>query len=177
MKKISFLSLILLAVLAGCDKLDKLTQFTLNYEESIVIPASFGIDIPFDIRTPEIESNTASTFSINNTRKDLVEEIILESLTLTLTDPSGGDFSFLNEIRIYISADGLDETEIAWKDNIANDTGAELALETTGVDLKDYILKDNFSLRVNTVTDEVLSTDHHIDLNSKFFVDAKILGQ
>jgi hypothetical protein len=177
MKKVSFLSLILIALLAGCDKLDKLTQFTLNYEENIVIPATFGINLPFDVFTPEIESNTASTFSVNNTRKDLVEEISLKSLTLTLTAPSESDFSFLNELHIYISADGLDETEIAWKESIPNDTGTVLSLETSGVDLKDYILKDNFKLRVNTVTDEALSTDHHIDLDAEFFVDAKILGQ
>ncbi|MGE4289480.1 MAG: hypothetical protein AB7E36_12385 [Salinivirgaceae bacterium] len=177
MKKVSFLSLILIALLAGCDKLDKLTQFTLNYEENIVIPSSFGIELPFDIYTPEIESNTASTFSVNNTRKDLIEEISLKTLTLTLTDPSDSDFSFLNEIHIFISADGLDETEIAWKETIPNDVGTVLSLETTGVNLKDYILKDNFSLRVNTKTDKLLSADHHIDLDAEFFVDAKILGQ
>ncbi|PKP08011.1 MAG: hypothetical protein CVU09_17590 [Bacteroidetes bacterium HGW-Bacteroidetes-4] len=177
MKKLSLLYLILLAVFASCNKLDKLTQFTLNYEESIVIPSSFGIELPFDIYTPEIESNTASTFSVNNTRKDLVEEISLKTLTLTLTDPSESNFSFLNEIHIYISAEGLDETEIAWKTNITDDTGVVLSLETTGVNLKDYILKDNFSLRVNTKTNKLLSADHYIDLDAAFFVDAKILGQ
>ncbi len=107
----------------------------------------------------------------------MVEEISLKTLTLTLTDPSESNFSFLNEIHIYISAEGLDETEIAWKTNITDDTGVVLSLETTGVNLKDYILKDNFSLRVNTKTNKLLSADHYIDLDAAFFVDAKILGQ
>jgi len=50
-------------------------------------------------------------------------------------------------------------------------------LETTGTDLKEYIKADEFKLRVNTITDEVIATDHQIDINSVFFVDVKILGQ
>ena len=77
---------------------------------------------------------------------------------------------------MYISADGLDEVKIAGKVNVPADV-AVLDLDITGVDLKEYIKADKFSLRLNTVTDELLTSDHHIDIHSEFFVDAKILGQ
>jgi len=55
--------------------------------------------------------------------------------------------------------------------------GQYLELETSGEDIKEFIKKDEFKLRVNTVTDEALASDHHIDIYSIFHVDAEILGQ
>lgn len=160
----------------GCKRIDKLTQFDMEFNETVVIPSSTGINLPFNILTPDVETNSESTFEVNDTRKDLIEEIILTSLDLTITSPSNADFSFLKSINVYISAEGLNEVKIAWKDNIPSDVKA-LNLDVTGVDLKEYIKADKFSLRLNTETDELLASDHHIDVHSVFFVDAKIFGQ
>ena len=86
-----------------------------------------------------------------------------------------GDFDFLNEIHIYIQAEGLSELKIASKTDIPADVD-NIDLDVNSNDLKEYIKKDNYSLRLNTVTDEAMSQDHQIDVNSTFFVDAKILG-
>jgi hypothetical protein len=175
-KQIIVYSFILFALL-GCKKIDKLTQFNMEFNESIVIPSSTGINLPFNILTPDVATNAESTFAVNDTRKDLIEEIKLTKLTLTLTAPPNGDFGFLKSISVFISADGLSETKIAWKDVVPSDIGAVLNLEVSDTDLKDFIMKDNFKLKLNTVTDELLTSDHHIDIKSVFFVDAKILGQ
>lgn len=175
MKK-QILGLCIILSILGCKKIDKLTQFEMEFNETVVIPSSTGINLPFNILTPDVETNSESTFEVNDTRKDLVEEIKLTTLTLTLTSPSNADFSFLKSVNIYISAEGITEAKIAWKDNVPSDISV-LNLEVTGVDLKEYIKKDKFSLRLNTETDEVLTSDHHIDIHSIFFVDAKILGQ
>jgi len=166
----------LIASIYSCKTLDKLTQFNMDYDQSIVIPSSTGVDLPFNIQTPDVESNSESTFAVNDTRKDLIEKIQLTDLTLTLTSPAGADFGFLKSISVFISAEGLSETKIAWKEDIPDNPGTVLTLETTGVDLKEYIKKDKFSLRLNTVTDELITSDHHIDMHSVFFVDAQILG-
>ncbi|MCG2460673.1 hypothetical protein K8352_07935 [Flavobacteriaceae bacterium F89] len=162
--------------LVGCDKVDSLTQFDMNYDESIVIPASTGINLPFDLFTPDMETDSESEFAVNNTRKNLIEEIVLKSLGLRITAPEDGDFSFLKSIEIYISAEDLEEVKIAWNDNIPENAGNELELETSDIDLKEYIKKDSFKLRLHTVTDKVLTSDYHIDVRSVFHVDAKILG-
>ncbi|WP_258103433.1 hypothetical protein [Marinoscillum sp. MHG1-6] len=173
----TLLLVIVLVIFTGCDKIAKLTQFEMEYDETVIIPSSTGINLPFNLFTPDVQSNSESTFAVNDTRKDLIEEIQLTQLDLTLTSPSNGDFGFLKSIEIFISADGLSEVKIAWKENIPSTIDKYMELETTPSDLQEFIKKDNFSLRVNTVTDELITSDHHIDVHSIFFVDAKILGQ
>lgn len=176
MKKILPFTL-LLALFISCDKIDELTQFHVDYTTAVTVPATSVISLPFDMFTPDIESNSESTFSVNDTRTDLVEKVTLEELKLTLVSPETADFSFLESIEIYISADGLEETKIAWKNNIAEEaTTTILELETSDEDVKAYIKKEDFQLRVNTVTDELIDEDHEIDVYADFFVDAKILG-
>jgi hypothetical protein len=174
--RILVFSCIILTII-GCKEIDKLTQFDMEFNETVVVPSSTGINLPFNILTPDVETNSESTFAVNDTRKDLVEEIKLTTLNLTLTSPSNADFSFLESISVFILAEGLSEAKIAWKDNIPDGIGTVLNLEITDADLKEYIKKDKFSLRLNTVTDEFLTSDHQIDVHSVFFVNAKILGQ
>lgn len=171
-----YISVIILAVLlSNCSKLDELTKFNMDYDTQVTIPSSAGINLPFDVLTPDTETNSESTFESNDTRKDLIEEIKLTQLQLVITSPSDADFSFLESIEVFISADGLDELKIASKVEVP-ETVSTLDLEVSDTDLKDYIKKDNYSLRLNTVTDEAMSQDHQIDVKSTFFVDAKILG-
>ena len=68
----------------------------------------------------------------------------------------------------------MDEAKIGWKNNIQSDN-TELNLEVTELDLKEYIKEEQFSLRLNTETDELLASDHDIDVYSVLFVDAKVL--
>lgn len=167
----------LLIFFSTCSVIDKLTQFNMDYDQSAVILSSTIINLPININTPDIESNSESTFSVNDTRKEMIEEIVFRQLKLSLTDLADEDFSFLESLSIYISAEGLSETEIAWLDPVPADANNILDLETSDADLKEYIKKDRFSLQLNTVTDEAMTVDHHIDIHAKFFVDAKVLGQ
>ncbi len=176
MKLVRLLFIGLTVFILGCKKIDKLTQFNMEYNETVVVPSSTGISLPFNILSPDIETNSESTFAVNDTRKDLIETILLTQLDLTLTSPSNEDFSFLESVEIFISADGLNESRIAWKDEIQSNTENTLNLVVGNEDLKEYIKKDNFVLRLKTVTDEVITSDHHIEVHSVFFVDAKVLG-
>lgn len=176
MNKILLAVLILFSVYS-CEKADKFTQFNIEYNESVTIESSTGINLPFDIYSPDVETNSESKFAINDTRKELVEEIKLTKLDLTIRNPTDGDFSFLKSVEIYISAEGLDEVKIAWKENIDDNVGDYLELEVSEADIQEYIKKDEFSLRLNSVTDKVIAQDHEIDIHSVFYVDAKVFGQ
>lgn len=177
MKNTFILALVILTTISGCKKVDKLTQFDMEFNETVVIPSTAGVNLPFNLFTPDIQSNSESTFAVNDTRKDLVETIRLTRLDLTVTSPSNGDFSFLKSVEIFISAEGLAEEKIAWKNNIPSDANKHIELETSGTDLKEFIKKERFTLRLNTVTDELLASDHDINVHSIFSVDAKVLGQ
>ncbi len=173
-KKLIILST-LVFLLFGCKKLHELTQFDMDYDTSITIPSTVGINTPFNVPTPDISSNSESTFESNNTNKDMVEKIVLKSMRWTIASPKGEDFSFLKSVEIKISAEGLDDLKIAWQDNIPqNDT--TFTFETSDKDIKEYLFKDKYKLKVSTVTDEIITKDVKIDIHSVFFVDAKILG-
>ncbi len=161
----------------GCKKVDELTQFNMEYDALVVIPSSSGINLPFNVFSPSVTSNAEATFAVNDTRKDLIEEIRLTELNLRVDSPSNGNFDFLESIDIFINADGLDETKIAWRQDIPENGSTTIDLSTTTVDIKEYIKKDEFTLRVSTVTDQTITQDHQINVHSVFFVDAKILGQ
>lgn len=161
--------------MTSCD-LDQYTQFDMDFTSSVTVPASSGINLPFNLFTPEVTTNSEATFGSNNTNKDLLEEVKLTQMTMTITSPNDQRFDFLNEIRIFIDADGLSEIEIAFKENIPETIGTELELDVNGNDIQEYLKKDKFKLRVETVTDEFISEDVQIEVYSKFRVDAQVLG-
>ncbi len=160
----------------ACEGLDKLTQFHLNYNETITIPAVIGLNLPFNILTPAIKTDTEEVLELNDTHKNLIEEVNLVELNLDIIDPSDSDFGFLKSIEIYIESDNEAEVLIAWKDDIDNTIGSTLVLEVSDEDLTRFIIEDSFSLKVTTVTDEIPLTDHEIEIQSRFFVNASILG-
>jgi hypothetical protein len=162
--------------LSGCKKLDKLTQFNMDYESDIVYSAGLGINIPISISTPEMATNSEEEFAINDTRKDLIESIKLTQLRLNITSPAAKTFSFLKEVRVFISAVGLPEIEIANKLGIDDAVGNELVLTVFDLELQEYIKADKFTLKVNGTTDQLLTSDVNVHVYSNFFVDAKILG-
>lgn len=69
----------------------------------------------------------------------------------------------------------MGETEIAFADNIAENIGNELELTVTENNLRDYIVKDKFTIRVETVTDKTVNQDVKIDVDSKFHIVADVL--
>ena len=160
----------------SCEKLHELTQFEMDYDTSVTINSTVGINLPFNIYTPEIPTNSTSVFEVNNTRKDLIEEIKLQKLSLVIASPEDQNFNFLNSIEVYISTESLDEVKIAWLEDIPNDERKELNLNINEIDLKDYIKSDSIQLRTKTVTDRLITTDTDIDIHSTFWVDARILG-
>ena len=168
--------LFLLTVITSCKKADELTQFNMEYNSYVVISSSTGINLPINLFTPDIQTNSESTFEVNDTRKDLVEQIILEEMVLSLEQPPNADFSFLESIRIYLSAQGLPEILIAWEEQVAPNASGNLDLNTNDENLKEYLTKEEFKLKLEIVTDELITSDHEVKVRSFFFVDAKILG-
>lgn len=174
----SLVSFVLCTIIffSSCETLKDLTRFELDFNTSTTIPASTGINLPFNVFTPDIENNSESDFAANKTSKDLVEQVKLKTLKLTVQSPSNGDFGFLKSINVYLAADDLPEIKIAWKENVPTTAGKELELDVSDADMQDYIKKDSFKLKLNTVTRQMLGSDYKIDINTVFFVDVKVLG-
>lgn len=58
MKKVILIFTAFLIIFVGCRKIEELTQFYMEYDETIVIPSSTGINLPTNLFTPDI-INTA----------------------------------------------------------------------------------------------------------------------
>jgi len=176
MKKLLFIIVAVLVIVQSCKEVNKLTQFSISNNSTATIPATLGIDLPIDIWTPDIPTNSETEFKSNNTAKNLVQHITLTSLSVEITSPESSTFDFLKNIEIYISADGLAEKKIAWLDNIPQTGLKTIDLTVSSDDLQEYIKKDKYKLRTKTVTRELISHDTDIAIHAKFWVDAKILG-
>lgn len=177
MKKIITLALIAMGILTlnSCKELDEFTQFNLDYTTEVTIPANSVINLPLNLATPDVQTNYQNQFSNNNTNTDLVEEIKLAALDIVAKAPQGSNLDFLKSIKVFISADGLDELEIASKSDIP-DGLTVLNLDKTDANLKDFVTKETIKLRVETVTDEAITQDRDLEIFTRFRVNAKILG-
>jgi len=176
MKKTLLSFFIVLAMLTSCDVIDELTKFDLDYQTNYSIAPTILIDTPFSLDTPDITTDSESSFENNNTHKDLIESIKLKTIKMTIESPENGNFNFLKEIYVYINADGIEEIEIANTVIHDNTNSNVIELDVLGQELKAYLKEDNFNLRIKTITDETISETHTILVDTKFRVDAKILG-
>lgn len=168
------LLLAVFSLLASCEKLNELATFNISNTSSITIQANSGINIPFDIPSPEIRSSSEQAFKNNNTRAELVDEATLQSMDLKITAPAGQTFDFLNETEIYIKAEGLDEVLLASQYNIPETVGNSLSLESSGVNLREYIKKETYSIQTRIVTDKVINRDIDMDIQMKFRIKAEV---
>jgi len=175
MKNIFIILLGVLVTFNSCKAIDELTQFTMDFDQEATIDATIPIPIgSLNIPTPDITTNSESVFESENTHKDLVEKAVLKKLTLEVLSPSGGTFGFLESVKIYISAESLEEKLIASNSNVPD--AVKIEIDSEGQNLEAYVKKDEIKLRVETVTDEILTQDYDIKIHSEFFIDAKILG-
>lgn len=175
MKLIQLLVLGFVISLISCKKDKGLFGFDIEYEVNFTIPSSAGVSIPISVATPPVSTSSSSKFSNNNTSANKIKQITLESLELTITSPNGKTFSFLESIKLYISADGLDEILLASKENISDAVGGSIFLETSEDSFAEYIKKDEFDIRTEVVTDETLVQDIDIRADMQFNVRASPL--
>lgn len=170
MKKNIILS-ILAVFLFSCSLVDKLLTFTISDSTSIKIESGLPIGTPFEFTTPEVTSNSSSEFENNNTKADLVKEVTLKDLKLTITDPSDKNFSFLKSVRIYISTDANDEIELAYLEDI-NTTNNTIELNPTAAKLDKYVKASSYKIRTKAVTKESITKDITMKADLRFNVTA-----
>jgi hypothetical protein len=178
MKKISLaiMSLFLIFSIGGCKK-GELGTVSFDQSQSVdfVIPHNSVLALP-NIITPAVSTNWSANFSNHNTDKDHLRELKLKTLTLNITGPAGKTWGFMKSIDIYIQADGLSETKIAYNEDIPDNSGQSISLNTVDVDLTPYAKKDNFTLRVQSTTRELNPDDVDVRADMVFGVTANLLN-
>ena len=164
-----------LVSLNSCKKVDELTTFDLAYSAKVTVPSNAVINLPFDLFTPDVTTNSESEFATKGTAKDYIDKINLTSLAMKITSPSTQRFVFVKSIEISISASGLSDIKIAQKLDVPDNIGTDLSLDILENNIAEYIKKDKFKLNVKVITDKSITSDVKIDINSNFRVKAKLL--
>lgn len=167
----------MIAVLTiSCKKIAELTKFDLKYNTETSIQAGPGTLVPFDINTPDVQTQSQEEFEGHKTGKNLIQSIQLKELKLSIISPEGQNFDFLKSIEVYISTSEQPEVKIAWKNDLPDAAAREITLDCSGADMKPYIMSDKYKLRLKNTTDKVLNKDVQLKISSIFRVDAKVLG-
>ena len=120
MKKNLFVpALFVLALLlgtVGCKKILGLLTFQINDSSTFQLPATGplpgGIGPVVTLPGVTVNSTSSSTFQNNNTAADYVQDVTLDRLALTITDPAGQNFDFVKSISISISADAAGTSKV-----------------------------------------------------------------
>lgn len=162
-------------IFTGCDKIEDLLRFSFNDSAEISIPSQRVLPTGFlRIPSPEVQTSSQQAFANNNTEAKYVKEAILTELKLNITSPQTQTFSFLNEIKIYISAPDQPEVLIASKTDIPSTVGRELILDVTGTNLKPYVQGDSYTIRSEVKLDEATTEEVKIVADMTFSVTADI---
>ncbi|MDL2142031.1 MULTISPECIES: hypothetical protein [Flavobacterium] len=169
--KLIALSLFLSLFLSSCDAVDNLLTFTISNETSIQIKSTSPINLPSEIITPDVTTNSSAEFENNKTKASLVKDVKLKSLKLMITNPTDKTFTFLKSVHLYISTTDSDEIELAYQDNINASTNS-IDLICTDARLDQYIKADKYKIRTKVTLKETLTKDVTVKAEMKFRVTA-----
>lgn len=165
------ISLLIASTFSGCQLLDELRTFNLNYSTEITVPSTTIIDIPLSLPTPSVTTNSSQQFQDQGVETEWIESVKLIGLTLTIISPQGEDFSFLENVSIYMDTDAESEVLIADKIPVPANAGNSIELDVKGADLYPYISQSSFSLRTSVTTDETMT--QNIDFRADMVIEVK----
>jgi hypothetical protein len=156
----------------ACGK--KGISFNMNHQANFRVETTAPLNLPFEIGTPDVTTNSSQEFKNNNTAPNLIKEVKLESLNLTITAPSGKTFSFLKSVEIFISTNSNNEIKLASAENISS-TSSVLTLTASDANLIEYIKAEKYKLRSRIVTKETVTQTIDLRSDARFKITAKIL--
>jgi hypothetical protein len=172
MKTKKFTILVLLALMiVSCSEVDKLLTFTISEQTTFKINSGLPFNSPFEVATPDVTTNSTSEFKNNNTNANLVKDVKLDELKLSITSPADKTFSFLKSVHMYISTTADDEIELAFQDNISSNTNT-INLTCTAQKLDKYIKASSYKIRTSVTTRETLTQEITVKADMKFKVTA-----
>ncbi|KFF06034.1 hypothetical protein [Flavobacterium reichenbachii] len=169
--KLIALSLFLAVSVSSCDAVDDLLSFNISNQTSIKIKSTSPVNLPTEIITPDVTTNSSAEFENNKTKASLVKDVKLRSLKLTIENPEAKTFTFLKSVHLYISTTNSDEIELAYQENI-NSSMNTIDLICTDKKLDQYIKADSYKIRTQVTIKETLTQDVTVKADMKFKVTA-----
>jgi len=164
------LLLLLVTLTLSCKKIKELLTFEISTSQDIKIPASGVITVPV-VLPIAVPVNSSEAFKNNNTSADLVKDVSLSKLTLTITDPAAENFNFLKSIRISIGTDQNDKVPLAFLDNVPMNVSS-IELESSNSKLDKYLKAASYTLYTEVTLRGSVAREITVRADSKFKVTA-----
>lgn len=161
---------------SGCQKIASLLSFEVNDSSSFTIPGT-NILLGSTLTLPgfTVSSTSQSTYSNNNTSADYVQDVTLDRLTLTVTNPSTQNFDFLKSISLYIATDAAGANKVLLASLPAVPTGqTSLSLNPAGNKLDRYLKSPSYTLFTTAELAQTLRQNTDVRADSRFKVHANL---
>ena len=172
--KIATLMIIVMSMISSCGALKHVT-FYQSFNEAASIPAIPVANVADSITSPDIPTNVAAQLKANNTSPNLVQSIMLQTMTLTITAPPAQTFAFIKDIQVFILTDSLPAVEIANQYNI-NSTSDTLNMNVDATELKPYLLSNSFRMKFIVTSGQATTQSMTLNAYLKFKFEANLLA-
>jgi len=162
MKKILFISLVLSFLsFTACEETNLVINFNLNQADiAFTLSADDVVNSngePIEVITPA-QSTLTGDMADYADKLEKVESAKLSTLRVSIVSPTSQKFSFVNEVKFYITGTGIPETLVGSKSNI-DATASSVELDINDVELVQFIRSGEVSARVVFTTDEGVDQD------------------
>ena len=178
-KHLLFLPLLALVLVAapGCEKILDLLSFTVSDSQIFTVPAApLPVVVGQLITLPPVTvaSTAKTTYANNGTAADYVQDVTLDRLALTITNPASQNFDFLRRIELYISTDASGSNKVLLASLSPVPTGVRtIELVPSGNKLDLFLRNAQYTLTTNLELAQPLAQNTDIRADSRFNVKAK----
>jgi hypothetical protein len=164
---LAYTAVFLALLSASCSK--KTFVFHTHYDLDFKIPAVTTSVPPVNAVVPiSLESEITN----NDSRVDLIEKATLESFYIDLTEPKNRTFSWCEEIHMYLIAEGVPETEIAYALHI-DPLATHIDLTPTGANLAAYLKQKTYKVKVTVMVREVFNEEMRVTGRMNFRIESR----
>jgi len=177
MKKLFIIFFSFILFFSSCKKVDKTVSFDVSYQTDFIIDASIPLHTETTLNVDPVSTNISDVLDSKDSSVDLINQMKLTKIKLTITNPATQNFDFLSDSELYLKASGLPNIRIAWKNNMTNNLGNSIELILLSDDIKSYLKEDNVTFSLKIIKDEVTTQDVNIQADIFIKVEADLLGK
>jgi hypothetical protein len=176
MKILSISKLLTLAVgisliASSCSKTEQ-SRVRVESLSTIEIPATASatdlVDISFSSSLSTKTLLQEEGFDVDN-----ISKAWMEAVEFKMVSPAAESFRFTKGMTLYMSAQGLPEIMVAWKDHPNALTMAPLYLIRGGIDLKAYLAEETINFRLECQMRRLFTEPISFTMRPIFFVEAE----
>ena len=165
-------AIISIVLFSSCSLIEDIIKIPIKITDEFTVPPLTGINTVVAPVTKDSSTDIEQQMSINDSRKDKIKSIKLKKCVLTIQN-SNTDFSFVNDLQVYLNAEGQEEVLIATAMDIDPDA-TSLDMDVHSTDLSAYLKQDKVSFKTIVENKEVVLNSIDIEIETKFQITADI---